>query len=527
MGQRFDTFSYFDGTEMIPVTQITWSDYWRGIVPDGIVAKYQNEMRVYGNSTGMVVYVESGACMVDNHRGVVSSEKQINIATADLNRPRIDVIVARVVYGNENESYMELDVLTGTPEASPVAPEITQSTGSTYEIKLAEVMVEAGAYTIKASDVTDCRNRFTMGQNYFTFMNADTAVLEKGMLVKVSNQAEEAVERAALEDVVAGVVEAETIAPGSRGLINTKAGEIAEIKCDEGAVAIGDVLIPSTTILGYGHPGGVRYSGGIALQAKEAGAVGNVKSLLTIFSKLPTQNKWYLVNDLTESDVLAAFQFVGRHSMADALLNLNESEYPYALTQTSNEVTWSAERGFYIPNKYGEGLKCPDIFVYNQTPLAAIFGYNGMLQTTGDSFAGGITMHKAGSVLELRGYTSSGWYTNAISCNCRSTDDTALIKSTSTGKTPGTGVVSCDWGDTNKIYFDGYEVNTESAGRTETGSAQHYTNVFGQHDFQNTYETASIFASFYITAAVLYKTALTASDHYELYNRIRGLGGVG
>ena len=122
MGQLFDSYSYFDGLEMEPVTQTTWANYWRGIIPDGVVAEIGEEMRPYANSTGMYVYVSPGACVVDNHRGVNAALKMMAVNTADPDNDRIDLLVARAVYGNENESYMEIDIITGTPNIEPAAP---------------------------------------------------------------------------------------------------------------------------------------------------------------------------------------------------------------------------------------------------------------------------------------------------------------------------------------------------------------------------------------------------------------------
>ena len=521
MGQRFDSFSFFDGTSMTPVTQVTWADYWRGVVPDGVVGQYLDEMRPYGNSTGMYVYISAGACFADNHRGNLAAAKQLAIPAADGLRDRIDVVVARVSYGNENESFMELDLLEGTPDIEPVAPAVTQSTGGVYEIKLAEVTVAAGAITITAEDVTDCRNVFSMGKKYFTFVNADNVGLEKGMLVKISNNMEEAVERANFDDIVAGVVEAEYIAPGARGYVNTKTGDISEIRCDEAEVSIGDVLIPSETNIGCGHPGGVRFSGGIALQAKASGAVGNVKSLLTIFSKLPTQNKWYLVNDLTDADVLAAFQFVGRGSAADALTSLNlYNNVPFVLAQTSSAVTWDAEKGFYIPPTRNSGLSCDDLYSQATVPLGAIFGYSGLSTTNNDKCAGGFVISNGGSLLQLHGYANSGNCNGKISMNRRSTAPYNIRRSPD--PTPANGIVSCDWGEENRIYFNGIEIGTEDSGSTaSSGGENNYKLIFGQTDYGSVSYTG-----FWITAGVLYSTALSPSDHYELSRRISGLGGT-
>lgn len=81
----------------------------------------------------------------------------VDIATANATNPRIDVVYA-VVYDQASiptdpAHGPVVDVLTGSPAASPVAP-TNLPDGAT---KLAEVRVNAGATTITSSNITDKR----------------------------------------------------------------------------------------------------------------------------------------------------------------------------------------------------------------------------------------------------------------------------------------------------------------------------------------------------------------------------------
>lgn len=150
---NFNTIGFFNS--ILPLNQTNWAAYFGPSIPDGVIAGIDDEMQVYGNSSGMYVYVKTGECRVRSHRGVISALGTLDIAAADLSYPRKDLVVARVTYGNP--STMEITVKTGTPATSPTVPGITQNAGDVWEIPLAEVYVAAGVVTITAGNVTDRR----------------------------------------------------------------------------------------------------------------------------------------------------------------------------------------------------------------------------------------------------------------------------------------------------------------------------------------------------------------------------------
>lgn len=161
-----DKFGFFNG--LYGIEQSNWANYWRGIVPDGVLGGFGNELEVYAMSDGMRVHVKTGQAMVDNHRAWVTSEKELTIDTADSTNPRLDLVVLRVVYANAKESKVYVDVKTGTPAAAPVLPSLTQVTGETYEIPLAQVLVEAGVVTIASGTITDLRYVYKMPSDSVT-----------------------------------------------------------------------------------------------------------------------------------------------------------------------------------------------------------------------------------------------------------------------------------------------------------------------------------------------------------------------
>ena len=156
---NFNTLGPFDS--ILPLNQVNWASYFSPSIPDGVIAGLDDELKVYANSSGMVVYVKSGECRARTHRGVLSALATLDIAASDLTYDRIDLVVARVTYGNP--STMVIAVKTGVPAASPAVPALTQTAGDCWEIPLASVSVASGAVTIAAVDVTDLRFVYQAG----------------------------------------------------------------------------------------------------------------------------------------------------------------------------------------------------------------------------------------------------------------------------------------------------------------------------------------------------------------------------
>lgn len=184
MGIRCDKYGFFNG--IYGIEQANWANYWKGIVPDGVVANSgsgtHKEMEVYP-AGGMQVAVASGECMVDNHKGWMNDVTMLSIDSADENDPRIDTIVCRVVYGNMGESYMELDVVKGETgvdqNGNPVPPTLEHTTGGTYEYGLANIVVAPNTINILADAISDLRYVFSMGTGSITTF-AETYTLEEG-----------------------------------------------------------------------------------------------------------------------------------------------------------------------------------------------------------------------------------------------------------------------------------------------------------------------------------------------------------
>lgn len=105
------------------------------------------------NSSGMQVTVTAGQALVRGHYYISTATETLTIGAANTS-PRIDSIVLKL---DPSINSIVLQVVAGTPAASPIAPTLTQTDTAIFQFKLADVRVEANATTIDANKVTDAR----------------------------------------------------------------------------------------------------------------------------------------------------------------------------------------------------------------------------------------------------------------------------------------------------------------------------------------------------------------------------------
>jgi hypothetical protein len=149
----FDTYGPFNTGSGANATEDQWRAFMRRISVSGVMRNINNEMLVYGDSTGLQVKVKTGDVWIEGHGGTLSAEKTLAIASNSSGQPRLDLVVARAHFVND---VIELDVLTGTAAATPLVPSVTRSS-SLWEIPLAVVSIPSGDASIDASQVTDAR----------------------------------------------------------------------------------------------------------------------------------------------------------------------------------------------------------------------------------------------------------------------------------------------------------------------------------------------------------------------------------
>ena len=508
MSVSFDEYGFFNG--VWEFNQVNWAKMMSPTVPDGVMGGIGDELQVWADSSGMMVHVKTGECRVRGHRGSLESPVNLTIAAADSVNPRIDLVVARVTYGSP--STMVLDVLTGTAAEEPVVPEVTQVAGDTWEIALASVKVIAGTTSIVAGDVSDYRYVYSgSGVGAVKLKNGEADDLSKGELVIMSETEANTVVRCGLNDAPIGVVETNTIASGATGNIQTISGAQVEIKCDTDAVSVGDTLIPSTTA-GQARTGG-GYGAGYALEAKEAGAVGNVKAILAVMSHLRNPNRWYLVDGLTEENVVAAYKFKGVATEQEALTNVNEGT-AYALTVTG-AVTWTTGKGLFFPATVDCYINNTELVNQAASIVSCAFGYSDM--STG-------SVVTAGTCLSYN-TNSNGIYKHAFAKGGNNSSqlyyfNNCVNRGTNfcqTGTLYTEGVLSCTFG--SALWHDGL---SQSLTNTATNPAMNTSWTFPRV-FTTCTSTKLARGTMYLSALVFYNTVLTDAQHVQLANQINAL----
>lgn len=130
------------------------SRYFENIMSSGIFKRITDCFKVSAAS-GMTLTVAPGAGLINCRWFRSETPESVTIPTANAVLPRFDVVVARLDMSDAVRS-ISLQVVSGTPAASPAAPEPVR-TADMYDLVLALVYVPAGASEIVAANLTDVR----------------------------------------------------------------------------------------------------------------------------------------------------------------------------------------------------------------------------------------------------------------------------------------------------------------------------------------------------------------------------------
>lgn len=119
----------------------------------------------HGSGTALNADVSAGAGVVNRsgqgpYLAISTSTVTVSFNTADPTNPRIDLVIMRV-YDNvlsDGSTQATIEVVTGTPGSSPVAPSLpTNPGGGVVSIPLAQVRINAGATGVTTANITDVR----------------------------------------------------------------------------------------------------------------------------------------------------------------------------------------------------------------------------------------------------------------------------------------------------------------------------------------------------------------------------------
>lgn len=160
-------------------TSETQFSQWARNIGEGVKGSSSGtELKPFGDSTGMQVKVYAGQAMVRGHYYVSTATETLTVTAAHATLARIDAVVLEL---DPSANTILLKVLAGTPNASPVAPTLTQTDAGIYQLLLGTVAVAAAATGISAGNVTDARASFlgTVGAHTQNLNTITTTVTDK------------------------------------------------------------------------------------------------------------------------------------------------------------------------------------------------------------------------------------------------------------------------------------------------------------------------------------------------------------
>ena len=125
------------------------------LLTNGVLAQPGDCFQVVAGDTGLTIKVRPGFGLINGAFAYDSADATYELATAPTQYSRIDRVVLRCNY---LERKCEIIVKTGTPAATPVAPELLQpASGDYYELGLALVKISTNQAVMTQSSITDTR----------------------------------------------------------------------------------------------------------------------------------------------------------------------------------------------------------------------------------------------------------------------------------------------------------------------------------------------------------------------------------
>ncbi|MGN0585869.1 MAG: hypothetical protein ACI4JF_01170, partial [Oscillospiraceae bacterium] len=126
--------------------------YFKDIFTDGVLGDSAANLRVSA-SGGMSISVAAGTAYIQGHFYRPDAAERLTLSPSSTSYGRKDRVVIRLDMA-QRSIYPAL--ITGTPAASPAAPDIVRD-GSYYDIGIAIVYIAANAAAVTAADITDTR----------------------------------------------------------------------------------------------------------------------------------------------------------------------------------------------------------------------------------------------------------------------------------------------------------------------------------------------------------------------------------
>lgn len=154
------TSGFFNAKELSPgvydrvYNASDWATFFASWISNGVFPTNNQTGLSVTPGTGLNVNIGIGSAFINGYSIHNDSTETVTLAAANPTDSRIDNIVAQLSIPNR---IITLEVITGTPAATPVAPTPMQ-TDTTFQLVLAQVTVPANATTIIADNISDTRD---------------------------------------------------------------------------------------------------------------------------------------------------------------------------------------------------------------------------------------------------------------------------------------------------------------------------------------------------------------------------------
>lgn len=172
MSVTYGFFNAIDSDRVYNADQM--SEYFKGLITDGVYESVGNALYVQQEATpSMNVKVGTGRAIINCKWLENDAVEIIPITAASVAYPRYTAVVVRL---DMSERTMSIVTKDGTPSASPVKPQMT-NTDSIKEICLAMIYVSAGVTSITQANIQDTRGTSLCGWITGLIRQVDTSEL--------------------------------------------------------------------------------------------------------------------------------------------------------------------------------------------------------------------------------------------------------------------------------------------------------------------------------------------------------------
>lgn len=270
-----------------------------------------------------------------------------------------------------------------------------------------------------------------------------------------------------------------------------------------------------------GIPSGGKIGQVLAKKSSESAAVGWYD-----WNHLPSEKPWYIVDGITEENVIAAWEFKDADTLAEALTSINKGT-TYILTKTDN-VTFTTGSGLLFPDMIHEYVYNDDISDICASIYSCAFRYAGIL--TDSYVSGGVFLFNSQTKRAL--HASSVKYEDSAhqyypASTFKSISDGAVI---CIGSYYPEGVLAANYSATaNSIFYNGLNqsVTNKTGHSTLNGIWNSYANG---RNMSKVFTSASAASSksirrspIQLYALVFYNTPLSDAQHIQLAENMNNL----